>query len=63
LFGATVAGALSSSAVALGAFVGGVASVHRSELADAWDDHRGGLRGCGGAATTNQHMWCQKVTI
>jgi O-antigen/teichoic acid export membrane protein len=43
--GADLAGALASSAVALGAFVGGLATVHRADLADAWTLIRRGVRG------------------
>ena len=43
--GPDLAGALSSSAVALGVFVGGLAAVHRADLADAWTLIGRGLRG------------------
>jgi O-antigen/teichoic acid export membrane protein len=43
--GPNLAGALSSSAVALGVFVGGLAAVHRADLADAWTLIARGLRG------------------
>ena len=43
--GANLAGALSSSAVALGVFLGGLAAVHRPDLADAWTLIGRGLRG------------------
>jgi O-antigen/teichoic acid export membrane protein len=43
--GLNVAGALSSSAVALGAFVGALVAVHRAEVEDAWTLVRRGLRG------------------
>ena len=43
--GPDLAGALSSSAVAVGLFVGGLAAVHRADLADAWTLIGRGLRG------------------
>jgi O-antigen/teichoic acid export membrane protein len=43
--GPNLAGALSSSAVALAVFVGGLAAVHRADLADAWRLIGRGLRG------------------
>ena len=43
--GPDLAGALSSSAVALGVFVGGLAAVHRADLDDAWTLIVRGLRG------------------
>ena len=43
--GADLAGAVSSSAVALGLFVGGLAAVHRADLADAWTLIWRGVRG------------------
>ena len=43
--GPNVLGALASSAVAMGIFVGGLAAVHRTDLADAWTLIARGLRG------------------
>jgi hypothetical protein len=43
--GPNLAGALSSSAVSLGIFVGGLAAVHRADLTDAWTLIGRGLRG------------------
>jgi O-antigen/teichoic acid export membrane protein len=43
--GPNLAGALSSSAVALGVFLGGLAAVHRTDLIDAWRLIGRGLRG------------------
>ena len=43
--GPDLAGALASSAVALVAFVGGLAAVHRADLTDAWRLIARGLRG------------------
>lgn len=47
--GPDLAGALSSSAVAVGVFVGGLAAVHRADLADAWTLTGRGLRGVVGS--------------
>jgi O-antigen/teichoic acid export membrane protein len=43
--GPDLAGALSSSAVAFGVFIGGLAAFHRADLADAWALVGRGLRG------------------
>ena len=43
--GPNLAGALASSAVALGVFLGGLAAVHRADLLDAWTLIGRGLRG------------------
>jgi len=43
--GPDLAGALASSAVAVGLFVGGLAAVHRADFTDAWALIRRGLRG------------------
>jgi O-antigen/teichoic acid export membrane protein len=43
--GPDLAGAVSSSVVALGLFVGGLAAVHRADLTDAWTLVRRGLSG------------------
>jgi O-antigen/teichoic acid export membrane protein len=43
--GPDLAGALTSSAVALGVFVGGLTAVHHADLADAWRLIRRGVRG------------------
>jgi O-antigen/teichoic acid export membrane protein len=43
--GPNLAGALSSSAVALGLLVGGLAVIHRADLADTWTLIGRGLRG------------------
>jgi O-antigen/teichoic acid export membrane protein len=43
--GPDLAGALASSAVAVGVFVGGLAAVHRAALIDAWTLTARGLRG------------------
>jgi O-antigen/teichoic acid export membrane protein len=43
--GPDLLGALSSSAVALGVFVGGLVALHRADLADAWTLVLRGLRG------------------
>jgi len=45
LIGPDLAGALASSAVAVGVFVGGLAAIHRADLADAWALVGRGLRG------------------
>ena len=47
--GPDLAGALSSSAVAVGVFVGGLAALHRADLADAWTLIGRGLRGVVGS--------------